>query len=584
MPMRQVVVTVVGHVDHGKSSILDKIRNTSIVASEPGAITQSIGASIIPLSTIKKICGQLLQTLKMEIKIAGILAIDTPGHAAFTNLRKRGGNLADIAVVVIDIKEGIMPQTEEAIEILKQYKTPFVIALNKIDLVPGWQSKEEFLLDNLNKQSENIKTYIEKKLYEVVGRLSELGFNSERFDRVEDYTKQISIIPVSAKTGEGIPELLMVLTGLSQRFLEQSLKHNVDGFAKGTILEVKEEKGLGKTLDVIIYDGTLKKNDIIVIGTLSEPIVTKIRVLLEPSPLAEMRDKKTKFSPVTQVSAATGVKISAPEIEEVVAGMPIRSCSKEDIEKVKEEIQKEVNEVIIETDQKGIVVKADSLGSLEALTGILREKGIPIKRASIGNITKKDITEVKTNYAEDPLQSVILGFNVSSDLEEDNVKIILSNIIYRITDEFEKWQIEEKKRLEGKKLELLTRPCKIQLMKGYMFRQSNPAVCGVDVLSGTVYPGTPLMNEGGKEVAEVKGIQMDQENIEKAERGKQVAVSMEGVTIGRQVQEGDILLSAIPEEHFKKLKEFKEYLSEEEKQLLREIATIKRKDNPVWGV
>ena len=582
--MRQVVVTVVGHVDHGKSSILDKIRNTSIVASEPGAITQSIGASIIPLQTIKKICGPLLQTLKMDIKIPGLLTIDTPGHAAFTNLRKRGGNLADIAIVVIDINEGVKPQTQEAIDILKHYKTPFIIALNKIDLIAGWQTKSSSLLQSISQQPETIKQLVEKKLYELVGKLSEMGFNSERFDRVEDYTKQIAIIPVSAKTGEGIPELLMVVAGLSQKFLEQALNYNLEGPAKGIILEVKDSKGLGTALDVIIYDGTLRVNDMIVVGTLAEPIVTKVRALFEPAPLAEMRDKKAKFNSVKEVKAATGVKISAPNIGEAVAGMPVVSCKKDNIEEMKQEVQKEVEEVLIETYHVGIVVKADSLGSLEALTSLLRGKGIQIKRASIGSISKKDIVDAKANYAEDPLQSVVLGFNVESELEEENVKVITSNIIYRLIEEFEKWQLEEKKRLEAKKLEFLIRPCRLQLMKGYMFRQSNPAVCGVDVLAGTLYPGTPLMNLEGKEVADVKGIQMDQENLEKAERGKQVAVSMEGVTIGRQVQEGDTLITAVPEEHFKKLKALKEYLSEEEKAILKEIAEIKRKDNPVWGI
>jgi translation initiation factor 5B len=586
MKIRQPIITFVGHIDHGKTSLQDYIRNSSITQTEAGKITQHIGSSNIPLETIKKLCGKLLDTLKLNLTIPGLLFIDTPGHAAFTNLRRRGGNLADIVILVININEGVMPQTLECIDILKQYKTPFIIALNKIDLLQGWQSKNTFLIQNISSQSETIQKILDTKLYELVGKLSELGFNAERFDRIEDYTKQIAIVPTSAKTGEGIPELLMVLTGLAQKFMEQKLNVNVEGSAKGTILEVKEEKGIGKTVDVIIYDGTLKQNDIIVIGTLDEPITTKVKALLEPLPLTDIRDKKTKFNSVKQVSAACGVKISAPELENVVAGMPLRSCSANEAEKVKGEIKKEVKEVIIETDTRGIVIKADSLGSLEALVKMLKEKNISVKKASIGSISKKDISAASINYEHDPLNAAILGFNVElmPDVQVQNVKVITNKVIYKLIEDFEKYQEEAKKRMEGKKLEFLVRPCKVQIMKGYVFRQNNPAVVGVDVLTGTLKVATPLMKADGHTIAEVKSMQHDQDSIETAERGKQVAISLPKVTVGRQINEGDILYSAIPEEDFRKLKELKKHLSEEEKEILKEIAAIMREKNPMWGI
>jgi len=585
--LRQLIITVMGNVDSGKTQLLDTIRNTAIIETEPGKITQSIGCSIIPMETIKRICGKLLEQLKLQIEIPGFVIIDTPGHAAFTNLRKRGGNLADVAILVIDINEGVKPQTAECIGILKQYKTPFVVALNKIDLLPGWKPNSKTgLLENINKQNENAMLLLEKKLYDVVGRISEFGFNAERFDRVEDYTKQIAIIPISAKAGEGLAELLMVITGMSQRFLEQSLKVDVKGNAKGTILEVKEEKGLGTTADVILYDGSLKQNDIVVIGSLDEPVSTKIKALFEPLPLAEMRDKKAKFKPVNEIAAETGVKISAPELDKVVAGMPLRSCLADEVSKVKEEIKKEIAEVIIETDNQGIVIKADSLGSLEALIQILRGKGINIKRASIGSISKKDISDADSAYEKEPLQSVVLGFNVKSmpGTRPKNAKVICSNVIYKLLEDFEKWQSDERRRLESKEIEGLHRPCKIVLLKGYVFRQNNPAIAGVEVLAGTLAAGTPLMKNDGIAITEAKSMQQEQENIEKAEKGKQVAVSLPDVTIGRQLNEGDILYSAVPEEHFRKFKEFKNLLSQEEINLLKEIAEIMRKSNPMWGV
>jgi translation initiation factor 5B len=588
---RQVIIAVEGHVDHGKTSILDRVRGTTVTSGEAGKITQAIGASIIPLSTVQKICGPLLQAMNMQFTIPGLLFIDTPGHAAFTALRKRGGNLADIAIVVIDINEGIMPQTKEAIEILKSYKTPFIIAANKVDLISGFKPEEgKPVIQLLSEQDPKVNANVETKMYELVGKLQELGFESDRFDRVQDYTKQIAIVPTSAETGDGIPELLMVVAGLAQKYLESGLKCNLEGPGKGIALEVKEEKGLGTTVDVILYDGHLKRNDQIVIGSLTEPIVTKIRALLEPAPLAEMREKKTKFRPVQKVTAATGVKISGPQLENVIAGMPIISVNLDTIEQAKQEVQKEVEEVLIETDTSGIIVKADTLGSLEALDKLLKEKGITIRKATIGNISKKDIAEAESIYDDDPFKSVILGFNIaiSPDAQEQakttKTKILTNAVIYKLIDDFEKWQEDEKKRQEEKQLDLLVRACKVQVMRGYIFRQSNPAVFGVDVLEGVLKVSAPMMKADGSRLSQVKGIQQDQDNIEKAERGKQVAVSMDKVTIGRQINEGDTLYSDIPEEDFRKLKGLKKHLSKEEIALLKEIALIKRKENPVWGI
>lgn len=585
--IRSPVCTCLGHVDHGKSSILDAIRGTAITATEVGGITQAIGASIIPLATIKKRCGGLLETLKMDFTIPGLLFIDTPGHAAFTNLRKRGGNLADIAVLVVDMNEGFKPQTLEALDILKFYKTPFVVAANKLDLTPGWQKKEGSIIARIGSQNPQVTTHVETKLYEIVGKLSEGGFNSERFDRVNDFTKEIAIIPVSAKTQEGIPELLMVIVGLAQKFLESSLNINVKGEAKGTILEVKEEKGLGTTLDVIIYDGTLKTNDIIVIGGIEKPHTTKVRALLTPAPLAEIRDKKSHFSKVPSVVAASAVRISAPNVEGVIAGMPIHSASQATLMCVEAEVQKEVEEVLIETDKEGILVKADTIGSLEALCTILRQHGIKIRRASVGDLTKKDVTDAQSNAVTSPLTAVILGFNmkVSEELRNvtSQVKIFHSDIIYALIDQFEAWLAAETKRLEAQKIEGLVRPCKMRIMLNYVFRQSNPAVVGMDILVGRITVGTKVIKDG-KEITSIKSIQHEKESVSSVSAGKQVAIALPNVTVGRQIHENDILYSAIPEPDFRKLKDNKQFLSTDEIEVLKEIAQMKRKENPVWGV
>jgi len=585
--IRKPIIAFLGHVDTGKTSLQDYIRESTMAEREAGFITQHVGASSVPLDTIKRICGPLLNTLKLDITLPGLLFIDTPGHEAFTTLRKRGGNLADIAVLVIDINEGFKPQTVESIKILKNSKTPFIVACNKIDLIHGFIHKKEPLAKLLESQSDAYKKHFDEKFYKIVGQFYEqFQVNAERFDRVDDYTKTICIVPCSAKTGDGIPELLMILTGLAQKFLTECLKCDVEGFAKGTVLEVREDKGIGKSMDVIVYDGTIKTNDIIVIGGVDKPIVTKVRSLFEPKPLSEMRDKKSKFVPTKQVYAATGVKISAPDTENVIAGMPLRSTDEKNLDKVKDEIQNEVREVLIETDAEGIIIKADTLGSLEALVKLLKDKDISIRLAGVGNISKKDISEAESNFEKDPFSSVVLGFNVAdeSGYAGKNVKIILSNIIYKLIDDFEEWRNEAKKSLESRELDTLVRPAKVEILKGYVFRQSNPAIIGVEVSRGKIKTGMPVMNAEGKTISEIKSIQHMKDSLSEAEKGMQVAISLPSVTVGRQIKEGDIIYSAVSDAHFKKMKELKQYLSKDEVEVLKEIAIIMRKDNSTWGV
>ena len=575
--IRTPIISFLGHVDSGKTTLQDFIRKTAVARSEPGEITQTIGASIVPARTIRALCADLLKKLKTELKVPGLLMIDTPGHAAFVSLRKRGGTLADLAVLVIDVNEGLMPQGIEAVETLKRFKTPFVIAANKIDGIPGWQSRDGLLLENVLAQEKGVQAKLDELTYGLAARLSEFGFDADRYDRVEDYSKRLAIIPCSAKTGEGIPELLVMATGLSQRFLGASLEYSEDSVAKATILEVKMERGLGATADVILYDGILQKGDEVVVGTAGEPFTTRIKALLEPKPLAGMSD--SRFRQVENAVAATGVKIAAPGIENAAAGMPLMGTGRS-VEDAKKFVQKEVQDLTIELDPEGIVAKADTLGSLEALVVILKEHGVKVKKAAVGDVTRKDVSDAATAGG---LSAVVLGFNVRTPSNEAGVKIITGNVIYSLIEDLNAWMDREKSRLEKDSLGSITRPCKVQLLKGYVFRQSNPAIAGTEILLGRLETGTPLMKEKAA-ITTAGEMQHDKKNVAEAEKGQQVAVSYDKVIMGRQLNEGDVLYSCIREEEYKALKGLKQYLSDDEKKVLREIAAMMRKNNPLWGV
>lgn len=538
--LRQPIVCVLGHVDHGKTTLLDKIRSSAVAAKEAGGITQAIGATEIPIGTIKKICGPLFARVEAKLRIPGLLFLDTPGHEAFTSLRKRGGSCADMAILVVDINEGFQPQTIESIGFLKDFKTPFVVAATKIDSIKGWFPQEgKSFLESFAKQPQHVKDAIEEKVYKIVAQLSGQGFDSERFDRISDFTKNISIVPCSGKTGEGIPELLMMLSGLAQEFLKGRIEIRSER-GIGSILEVKEVRGIGATVDVILYDGKIEKGDWIIIGG-KEPIVAKIRALLKPAPLKELRVEK-QFEHVDKVSAAVGIKILAPGLENATAGSPIITVKNEsEIESVKAELAKEVEGIEFEKAVDGIVIKADTLGSLEAMIRLLKQKGIEIRKAGAGDVHRNDVVTIES---EDRLKKVILAFNVKilEDAAEmaktRSVKIFGNNIIYRLFEDYEKWISDEKKKAEQEKLEGITRPGKILLLKGLVFRASNPAVVGVEVVSGIIKSGVSLIKDG-KEIGTIKEIQSEGQSVEKAERGQRVAVSISEAVVGRHIFEGD---------------------------------------------
>jgi len=584
MKIRQPIVVVLGHVDHGKTSVLDRIRKTTVSKREAGGITQHIGASEVPAEVIKRICGDALKKMKVELKIPGLLFIDTPGHEAFTNLRQRGGSMADMAVLIVDVAQGFQPQTLEAIGILKEYKTPFIVALNKIDLVDGWHNSKEVCFPKaLVKQREDVKERLDEKLYQVVGKLHELGFEAERFDRVSDHSKQLAIVPLSAKTGEGIMELLMLLAGLSQKYLENRLKTEVKGKGKANILEVKEERGLGTTIDVILYDGTIRKNDLIVFATEKGGSHTKIRALLKPKPLDEMRDPRQKFDSVEEAHAACGVKIYAPGLDGALAGTAIRIVDESEVEGLKREMAKEVKSILVSRDYAGVIVKADTVGSVEALRRMLEKENIAVKKAGIGHVNKRDVNEAAAVKNEDAFLGVILAFNVRSlqdALEEAEVKkipIMNSSVIYTLIEEYKSWRAEEERKEREEAYKKLVAPAKIKVLDDHCFRASKPCIVGVEVLGGRLKPHVRLLGESGESIGEVKEIQDEGKSLEEAGEGMKVAVSISEAVFEKDLGFGDKLLTDVPKEHvFEWREKYASMLSEIDKELLDEIMRRKR--------
>ena len=584
---RQPIVSVLGHVDHGKTSVLDLVRSlgserqASVMDREAGGITQHIGATEVPAKILNETCAELMQG--RPFKSPGLLFIDTPGHHSFASLRNRGGALADIAILVVDIMEGLQPQTIESINILKQTKTPFVIAGNKIDRIHGWRcQKDRSFLASLQDQRQDVVDLFQQRYWKLVGQVSEHGINLERYDQIKDFRQSFPLVPMSAKEGEGLQDLLTVTVGLAERFLEDRLTDTL-GPAEGTILEMKDEIGMGKTIDVILHRGSLNVTDTITVVSADGPFDVRIKGLKRARGMSEMRDAGDRWESVDTIHAAAGVKIIAQGLEKALAGTTIRLSSEEAWDEARKETQ-----VSVELDEEGIVIKADTIGGLEALAFELKKIEVPIRRATVGPVNKRDLMTAEA--ASSPLNQIILGFSIEPNNEvrslvnqdEDSVTWIGGDIIYHIIDQFEEWKEERKTAIDAATRENLIYPGKLLYLENHTFRNKGPAIVGMRVLGGRVHLGQRLMKVDGTAVGQIRSLRSRaSDELKEAKQGEEVAVAIMGPTVGRHIEELEQFYVDIPESHVPRLAKVE--LTELEKEILEEIIKLHRKDDHFWG-
>lgn len=566
-----------GHIDSGKTTFLDKIKGSGIAKLEAGKITQHIGATEITLEVIKKMCSHLFDKFKFDVSIPGLLFIDTPGHNAFDNLRERGGSLADLVVLVVDINKGLQAQDIETLEILKMYKVPFIILANKVDLIRGWYQEGKDISLSLSKQSKNVLDTLDELVYKMVGQLYEKGFSAERFDRVSDFKKQIAIIPGSAEKEWGLTEAILFLATLSQKFLGNRIQIEDSQKAQGTILELGEVKGIGSAADVIVYQGVLRLKDKISFLTKQGVTESKVKALLKINVMTAV-NKKRDFENVDFVSAASGVKVVAPDLDKCLPGSVI--VSSEDIEAVKNLKERPLS-CVINSEEEGAFVKTDTLGSLEALTKLLEKNNICVARADIGDLTQKDYLELKVLNEQNKKKGVLFLFNskISKELEEksqkDKIPIFKNNIIYKLIEDYNDWLLKVNEEEKSKLLKEIVYPCKFKILKNHIFRTSKPAIVGVRVTVGKLVVGARLLNQEGKEIGVVQGIQNDGKPVSILETEQEAAVSIKNAVYLKDFKEEDILEVDLDNNSLIKLEALRDELTDQELELVSK-AKIKR--------
>ena len=583
--LREPIVSLLGHVDHGKTTLLDRIAGSVRASKEPGGITQHIGAIEVPGPTVRRLCEGILK--KEQLKVPGLLFVDTPGHRSFETLRRRGGALADLAILVIDAREGVMPQTRESAQILRREKTPFTVALTKIDLLAGWRKPTGpvALAEEVRRSGAEFERVLDQRVYAVSEELDQLGFSAERYDRVSDFTRNVGIVPVSSKSGVGVPELIALLVGLSQRFLEGELELITDG-GEATILERSDQKGVGPVGNVIVYRGRLRVGDEIVVTGREEPFATRIRGIYRPVPLKEGRaSKQVRLDSLDAVHAAAGIYLAATGIEDAMPGGLLKVVrNPEEEARVREELARE-SQPVADVALTGVAIYADTLGGLEALAFECREHKIPVHEAGVGPVGRSTVMRVAA--VKDPTHRAVLAFAVPvlpdavPEGEAEAVRIFRADVMYRLIEEYDAWRAERKRELDAQRRLELVHPAKLEILSGFVFRISKPAIVGVKVLGGTLRPGVRLMHPDGREVGVLKSLQKEGESVSQAEERSEIAASIDGAVVGRNIKEGDTLLVALSESAARALRG--QSLSPSEQAILDEVVRFHRATQPFWG-
>lgn len=588
--LRAPVICVLGHVDTGKTKILDKLRHTNVQDGEAGGITQQIGATNVPLDAVKEQTKMVKNIDRENIRIPGMLIIDTPGHESFSNLRNRGSSLCDIAILVVDIMHGLEPQTIESLNLLKNKKCPFVVALNKIDRLYDWKkSPETDVAATLKKQKKNTKDEFEERTKAIVLEFAQQGLNAALFYENKDPRTFVSLVPTSAHTGDGMGNLISLLVDLTQNMLSKRLAHSEE--LRAQVMEVKALPGMGTTIDVILINGRLREGDTVIVPGVEGPIVTQIRGLLLPPPMKELR-VKNQYEKYKEVLAAQGVKILGKDLEKTLAGLPLLVAHKDDeIPVLKDELIHELKQTLnaIKLEEKGVYVQASTLGSMEALLEFLKTSEVPYAGINIGPVHKKDVMKASVMLEHDPQYAVILAFDVRIEREAQEmadslgVRIFSAEIIYHLFDAFTKYRQDYKKQKQEEFKHIAVFPSKIRILPQFVFNSRDPIVMGVVVEAGQLKQGTPMCvpTKGFVDIGIVTSIEINHKTVDVAKKGQEVCVKIEPIPgespkmFGRHFEATDPLVSKINRQSIDALKNwFRDEMQKTDWQLIVELKKV----------
>ena len=575
--LKAPICCIVGHVDAGKTSLLDRLRNTNIQEKEVGGITQHIGSTFFPIETIENSCSSIKGKFEVICNIPGILMIDTPGHSEFQSLRDVGTSICDLGILIIDIEESIQEQTKEAIKLLKEKKIPFVVAVTKLDKINGWKTtKSPNLREALKEQSKDMSMMLMAKLEDIKYDLSKEDINAEFYFKNSNPKQIYSIVPVSSKTGEGIADLLALLVYTAQNWMLKKIIYQ--DTVSCTIMESKYDKHNGYTIDVILNNGTINVGDKFVVSTITGPNICTVRNLLIPSALTQL-GKKTNWDYKDSVRASIGCKIIGSNLDGAYPGthlFPIKTNGASASAGASTEADainnanQEINAVWKSYDfiSPGVFIGTQTFGELDAGYSIFQKAGINVAGAYIGEPSNKfiDLILMKTEADTLPENRIYLYFGAFNNTDvfeyakKNNITLLSSEVIYKLV---ELYKIEKEKIIKARQNTTNNNaifPVEMVILKQYIFMKggSDHLMFGVKIKKGTLYKNTPIcIPEKNVHLGKVLNIQFEHKEKEKGEEGQEICIRLDNpnqLIINRQFDVTDKLIAQLSRESIDILK------------------------------
>ena len=538
--LRSPICTVLGHVDAGKTSLLDMLRESNVQKKEAGGITQKIGTTFMKKESIEEITKEI----NKEIKIPGIIYVDTPGHECFSAIRLCGLLISDIIIIIVDIFKGLEQQTIECINLLHEYKKPFIIAVNKIDRLNGWKSNtpnmSTCLKNVLKNQNKNTLSILDDHINKICNQLSSYGFHSSLYYKNNDIKYTISIVPISAKLGFGLPDLIMLINVLSQQMISSKLTvtNKVDG---GYIIEKIKDKKYGNLLSSLLINGKIKNNDCIMLLDENDNIVEfQLKHLYEPIEGLEVKDSLNILL-VPEINTQLPFIIKCNDELNPKPGTPFYVVNKDNKTKIYELLEKYKNKYLnpnkIKLEKYGIQINAKTYNSAQGLGELCNTKGIQISKIMIGDINKinlmklnnkyENLNKTKNDFTFNKRYMVILAYDtcVSDELlkmaEDMNIKIMTNKLIYQLVEEYENHVVKLDKEFKNQ-YPNLRKPCEIKIIDKFVFHKKDPIIIGVSVTKNNLHIGMVI-----EAIIDKKNV--DKKNIDKKNIGK-MAIKLGKIT------------------------------------------------------
>lgn len=590
------ICSVLGHVDVGKTKLLDYLRSTH--TKEVSGITQQIGTTVFDKESLQKLCGKLGE----ELEVDRLIMIDTPGHSNFTTMRQVGAVISNLVIVVVDINKGLEEETKRCLKFVKEnHDTNFVIALNKLDRIYGWNPTENAPLKRAFNKNKAVMDTVKDNINRIICQLAELEINACAYYDNKDLSTFVSMIPLSAQTGEGIPDLILVISKMMVRATKKLEENPISQYTFGYFLDKRYEERTGNFNVSININKELNFGDRLVIVDRDDKNMqyeSVVKSLVSSSEGKEMKDK-SRYKTIQNVNGTAGLGIflndditpSPGSMYAVTTGL---SDSEKDelIRLMQENMSCTSSNLMCQYDKKeyGVFLYAPSLNILSALISIVNEQKIPIMDHCVGRLTRQTVIKINGVYERMDVEheinyvqryKTILVFNPVAEKEnpldgiesnvvgmcnQNKITMIGEKTVFKVLEKYKEYVDNCDVKFHNK-YKNIGDSFQLKILPEFVFMKTTPLLFGIRVVKGQFKVGTLVVAVKGDQqilLGNVTSIQKNKKNVDTMKVGDEICIRIES--------SGDKLTFG---EDFDDTFEIQRYITNEEKIVMKFIEGLK---------